>query len=828
MNKTRHVAKDSGFFARLRRNTAVRLTGSLLLSMSVIVLILILFTYRYALGVLEHGAASQAERMVRQAGVQTEIMLDHYKAQADNLVRDQLFMSNLAVFSAADSPEEYGHAQAELSDRLRRFRESQPAVHAVTVFSADLERVVTTLRRDVAIPELRPGNAERLRALEWFGPALSDERDFHFLDMRPAAFLGMEQTGTYLAGLAKVKNPLAPEDIVGYLFIEWSTADLARALKEFRPGEGGGYVIVNRDGNVVFASDQALIGGAFPPAERGAWSPIARRAYGGFHDTDENGVPMRYSYWKLGIADWVVVGFFPREEYRKPMRNMLEAAAWIATAGTLASALVIGALVQRGIGSPLRRLRQLMRKGEEGNLMVRSEFAADNEIGELGRAFDRMMDRIALAYYDTLTNLPNRRLLVDRLETILADRGRSGGPHAVLFVDLDRFKMVNDSLGHHAGDALLNRVALRLAGAVEQRDLVARISGDEFVILLPGKDERSAMQTAERLLRELRRPYRIREQDLYLTASIGIAMYPEDAADAESLIKHADMAMFEAKAKGKNAISRYHKELTYRSLERIKLESDLYKAIENQELALVYQPRMDARTGEIVGLEALIRWHHPELGLVAPDKFIPLAEENGLIMPIGEWVLREACRQQIIWQHEGCRPICIAVNVSPRQFGEDLDELVERILQETGSEGKWLEIEITEQALMRSEVTVHRTIRNLKQMGVRLSIDDFGTGYSSLAFLMHFEVDTMKIDKSFVKDIHENKDHQTIVGAMIQLAHNLGIQVVAEGVESKEEMELLKAYGADELQGYFISEPLPADECRDKFLVRLGDARNRE
>ena len=402
-----------------------------------------------------------------------------------------------------------------------------------------------------------------------------------------------------------------------------------------------------------------------------------------------------------------------------------------------------------------------------------------------------------LAQHDSLTDLPNRLLLNDRLTEAMSLAHRYGRKLAVLYLDVDRFKHINDSLGHAIGDRLLQSMATRLLGSVRASDTVSRQGGDEFVILLSEVTHaRDATVCADKILEVLRYPLCIDEHDLHVTASIGIVTYPDDGTDAETLMKNADFAMYHAKANGRDNCQFFKQELNVRALERQSLENGLRHALERDELMLHYQPKINLETGAIVGVEALIRWRHPDLGLVPPAEFIPIAEECGLIVPIGRWVLGEACHQAQAWQDIGLAPILIGVNISPVELrAKDFVAAIGVILAETGLEAHYLELELTETFLMQDSTSTSEVLHDLKQMGMELALDDFGTGYSSLSHLKRFPIDTLKIDRSFVHSIATNTDDAGIVCAVISMGNNLHMRVVAEGVETREQLAFLQAHG---------------------------------
>jgi diguanylate cyclase (GGDEF)-like protein len=417
-----------------------------------------------------------------------------------------------------------------------------------------------------------------------------------------------------------------------------------------------------------------------------------------------------------------------------------------------------------------------------------------------------------MALQDGLTKLPNRILLEDRLGQAIAYAQRSRTVCAVLFVDLDRFKAVNDSLGHFVGDELLKGVGGRLLAAVRSADTVSRLGGDEFVVLLGEVSQaEDAARTAGKILATLAQPFHILGHELVVTPSIGISLFPFHGRHARALITNADAAMYSAKKAGRNNFQFFSEENTTFFPERLQMENELRQALARHQFELHYQPRVTVADGEVIGMEALIRWRHPLRGLIMPDDFIPLAEETGLILPIGEWVLQEACRQNKAWQDQGMRPLRVAVNISALQFRQNnLLERVAQALKRSGLAPGCLEVEITESVVMQKALEAIGTLHKLAKMGVHISIDDFGTGYSSLSYLKRFPLHTLKIDGSFIRDLSTSQDDATIVLAIVAMAHSLRLKVVAEGVESEDQLRLLHTLGTDEYQGYYHSRPVGA------------------
>jgi len=465
-----------------------------------------------------------------------------------------------------------------------------------------------------------------------------------------------------------------------------------------------------------------------------------------------------------------------------------------------------------GTSFPVEYWSYPQRKGED----IVGAVVAFVDITERKVAEERIR---SLAYYDALTGLPNRILLQDRLTQAMASASRRQEKVALLFLDLDRFKDTNDSRGHSVGDDLLKEVAERLKRQIRDTDTVARLGGDEFVVVLTQvKHMADSAVTASRIMSAMKSGFVIQGHSLSVSCSLGISIFPEHGTDVETLIKNADAAMYCAKDNGRASFRFFTEELNAQVVERLALESGLRQALDKKELFLVYQPQMDIATRRITGLEALLRWQHPELGLVPPDRFIRIAENSGLIIPIGEWVLRTACSRVREWQDEGLPALPVAVNVSAVQFRQEgFCELIRRVLHETGLSPHHLELELTESLLLSNADVTFSVLRELKAMGLKLAIDDFGTGYSSLSYLKQFPVSKLKIDRSFVRDVAVNADDAAITTAIISMAKSLNLKVIAEGVENEAQMSFLRAHQCDEIQGYYFSKPLSAAEVVDKL-----------
>jgi diguanylate cyclase (GGDEF)-like protein len=487
-----------------------------------------------------------------------------------------------------------------------------------------------------------------------------------------------------------------------------------------------------------------------------------------------------------------------------------------------------------------RQLSGIIALGERFDLVpseedrVQMRRLADQAAVALANA--RMLDQVReLAYFDSLTGLPNRLSYKERLAFALEQASRNQKLVAAFFIDLDHFSRINDTLGHEVGDQLLRHVATRLRSCCREREdevgpafatlapEVARLGGDEFTVIMPGlNDPQDAAKLARRIISSFAHPVRVGTHEIFINASIGIAIYPFDGEDLDTLLMHADTAMYKAKEQGGNSYQTYSKSMTTTALQRLTLENDLRRALDRNEFEVHYQPIVDAYTGTVVGAEALLRWRHPELGLLLPSEFIPIAEENGLIVPMGEWILQAACLQNRAWQDAGLPRIRVGVNLSSRQLKRRLTETVSRALQLSGLEPRYLSLELTESVLVNHHKEGTEALHALRAMGLHLAVDDFGTGYSSFSYLKHFPLDTLKIDRSFIREIAIHPDDAAITTAIIAMGHALGLRVIAEGVETEAHLSLLQKQGCDEIQGYLVGRPVPAERFEEHLARKRG------
>ncbi len=472
----------------------------------------------------------------------------------------------------------------------------------------------------------------------------------------------------------------------------------------------------------------------------------------------------------------------------------------------------------RQLACALTKKWQLMQENHQHTSRLKKE------VEDRTRALQESLSLMTYqATHDPLTNLPNRIFLLKKLKQSIERSEKTKQPFAVLFLDLDRFKLVNDSLSHSMGDILLQAVASRLKHAISSEDTLARLGGDEFVIILFNADEKQALIKTNELLETFHQPFNVSERNIIISASIGICIYPKDGTSEELLLRNADAAMYHAKEVKGNNFQFYSEEMSKQSLAKLEQEIQLRHALANNEFLLCYQPQVDLLSEKIVAAEALLRWQHPQKGLLLPLDFIPLAEETGLIVPISEWVLRKACEQNKAWQDAGLLPIRVAINVTAQQFvHEDLLEIITKILRDTQLKPEYLELELTENAIV-SNANVIETIKKLKKLGVTIAIDDFGTGYSSLSYLKKLPLDRLKIDSSFVRHIQSPNDDEVIIRAIIAMAKNLKLEVIAEGVETQDQINFLKKYECGDVQGFYFSKPLTAKEL-ENYLRKASTA----
>lgn len=510
---------------------------------------------------------------------------------------------------------------------------------------------------------------------------------------------------------------------------------------------------------------------------------------------------------------WKTIIKIPLEYLNAPLEDASRDLTFVGLIGLIFS-IIIAIFVSKSISHPIIELSNAFKKASNGDLSVRAHYNSSDEIGHAAQSFNKMMETISnLTFYDTLTALPNKLLFMDRLNHEIADCSRDNEKLAVIILDIDKFENINNALGHSAGDKLLQAMAIRIKELLDENEIACRLSEDRFALLLPNNTQETyAIRTSLKLLELARQPWYVDNHTFHITASLGVVFYPNDGEDAETLLKNALAAMLKAKKNGRGNYQLYDSKTNNKLLDLIELDNFMHHALEKNEFVLHYQPQVDIATGRIVGTEALIRWNNAELGMISPAKFIPLAEENGLIVPIGDWVLRTACAQNKKWMDMGYEPMYISVNISAVQIHQsDFIEKISQVLEETQLDPKYLELEITESIAMEDTEARIKILEILRSMGVRIAIDDFGTGYSSLNYLRRFHLTSLKIDQSFTREIALNEKDAAIVSTIIAIGQNLNLKIIAEGVETQEQLEFLRQKKCDNIQGYLYSRPVPCD-----------------
>lgn len=640
--------------------------------------------------------------------------------------------------------------------------------------------------------------------------------------------------------LPNKKGTGTKKELYGYLVLTIDLGFLERQAENDKAGENGEVFFTDNSGTILFHPSAEQVGKQlsaelFSESILSANSSI--RVAGKYRDK-------KAYFHVIKLHDWLYA-FVVYQEDKLLARSIN--LGWTVTLITFAAILlattILFGILKKQLITPIRKLSLAASEMGKGQVLVPIDIDSNDEIGELATTFREMGKNLNhyheqvryVAYHDSLTGLPNRAMFKDYLNRATAEARRDLQGLAVLFLDLDNFKRINDTLGHQSGDKLLEAFADRISKHLRETDVVshpsreeasrviARLAGDEFIVLLPrtsGPGE--AQKVSDRILKSLSEPFVIAMQELYVSASIGIAMYPEDGETAGELLKNADIAMYHAKKLGRNNFQYYSKKLNEESAEKLKIEGRLRHALENNTLELHYQPQINLSSGEISGVEALLRWKDPELGMVGPDVFIPIAEEFGLIVQISEWVINEACHQAQQWMMAFNLPITMSINISAVHFNNhSLEVMIAGALKTTGLNPRYLELELTETSILQDLNQATETLDTFKSMGLKLALDDFGTGYSSLSYLMKLPFDRLKIDQSFIRNLKTETKGTAIVSAIISMSHSLGMSVIAEGVEQKEHMQILLPMHCDHIQGYYISRPLTAEKFEDFIRHRI-------
>lgn len=629
----------------------------------------------------------------------------------------------------------------------------------------------------------------------------------------------------------------AGDKLRGYLQVTARLDLLDEQLKALKFGESGRIVATNKFGQFVIHTQ-----------ENDTTTITDTRNFLRLKKSVEQGLPMTLDV--NGLSSYVfgdkvsenlyIFAILPQPELRSSIYALALKSTIFAFIAGFVLIFILYKLLNHIIVRPVGLLRDAALDIGQGNFITDIDIASHDEIGELASTFKQMSrdlqksrDQISyLAYHDNLTGLPNRLMFKEYLKNAIEVAKREQGQIALLFLDLDNFKHINDTIGHHAGDRLLQEFAGKLTASLRgsdylSRSTIARLGGDEFLMLLPDAQHKQGIDVvAKRLISLASEPFHFNQNEFHVSGSIGISIFPRDGETVDALIRNADAAMYHAKSQGKNTFQYYSDHMNAQAIERVQIENKLRHAIENDELLLHYQPQFDTQSGEMFGVEALLRWQQPEMGMISPARFIPVAEETGLIIPIGEWVIKEACQQLLRWQQTSLASLNVSVNVSSVQLSRiDIHALIKRYLDDNHVPADLLTIELTESTIMESPMRAAEVLQDIKQMGVSISMDDFGTGYSSLSYLRRFPIDHLKIDRSFITEVTENPDDEAIVSTIIAMSKSLHLSVIAEGVETEAQLQLLMEKGCHLIQGYLLGRPVSADQIEAQFTQGLPNTR---
>lgn len=808
---------------RLQNKTLILLTPAIVLPM----LALGMFAYIQLKETSEQKTLGQMSTLLNQIQLQTNSYLDTAKSNITLFSNDALVTRYMLE---DDEGVRYQLLQRPLLSLLLSYQKGYPSYYEIRILLPD--GYEDTRSTTDAIPNRTEEEAgtKLFEAIQSSGTEM-----FSTFEINP----DNQQYAFFISKKIKIKDPkidpiVAQPTLRGYLVITADLEFLAQQQRQSMIGKRGGIFFTDHHGRLLFQNEAGkrwnhshelfktlLMGVEKNATVRGELSQVPHIIRG------------------LEIYDNLFAfAALPERELFQSSRHLGAFVAGITLLATIIASLLIFAFIKKIVINPIRDLQHITKNISEGKLDVEIDINRKDEIGELAGSFREMSESLQssseqvryLAYHDVLTSLPNRSLFIEHLETAVAQAQRRRDTLAVLFLDLDNFKQVNDTLGHSAGDTLLKELSGRLITCVRKSDFlaqpdssaetIARVGGDEFLLLLPDiRKPQDAATVAQRLLQAASEPFSIKSYEFHVGMSIGISIYPNDGENASALIKNADVAMYHAKKDGKGAFHFYSEDMNTAALERLSLENDLRRAIESEQLEVMYQPIVDAVTQKVVAVEALARWNHPERGYIPPVIFIPLAEDTGLIVSLGEWVLRTACLQAKSWRDKGLPAVNVSVNVSNLQLRKsEFAESVGEILTKTGTPAELLELELTESSIMQAPDEDLRTLESIKSLGVGISMDDFGTGYSSLSSLRSLPIDTLKIDRDFVKDIPGDEDDAIIVTVIINMARLLKLSIVAEGVETMEQLNFLVREGCHILQGYLLSRPAPPEEI-EKYLA---------
>jgi len=811
----------------------VRLQSKIILLITPVVVVSMVALGAISCSFLRNATVNQAFNSVSMFLARTA---DHFQSVLAAAFKDVDVIAASSILQqyllTPDENERYSLLQPPLNRLFSSFRESNPAYYEMRVLLPDGYE-------DTRVAPPEPANVTEEEGSSPFFQAMHANPHNLFAtffinpDTNRVALLVSRRI--LLRDLSR-ESVTAPEQLRGYVALTIDCGFIAEQLRRFKDDYQTSFFLLNRHGRIFYEAGIPELAHVLTPEKLDSLQHSGKDDFTVIDDGHER-------YFIAGrrfVGDVFLFSVTPQKNLTAASNRLAVFTGIAALAAIAVISLLLLAACRKMIISPVQRLQNAARQFGEGNLdaaLFPANTGQHDEIAELSRSFSDMRENLLasqeqirqLAYYDFLTGLPNRVMFHDFLSRTMARAKRHNEMLALMFVDLDDFKRINDTLGHKLGDELLKNTAQRLTTATRnsdyvfrdfadrEPDMVARLGGDEFTILLTYIKERSdPATTARRILEDVSRPIILAGHELSIGLSIGIALFPDDGENADELIKNADIAMYHAKELGKNNYQYFSPSMNAASLERLTLESELRRAVDNQEFFLHYQPQVDAVSLAVVGLEALIRWRHPLRGTIPPAQFIPVAEESGLIVPIGEWVLRQAARQLKTWQQQGRRLVPVSINLSSPQFRHvKIDKLIAGVLEEEEIDPHYLKVELTESILLGAGSEVVRMLRAIKKTGVQICLDDFGTGFSSLNYLKRFPIDVLKIDRSFVMNLaHDTKDAE-ISAAIIALGKCLNLSIVAEGVEEKEQYDFLRGKGCDAIQGFYFHRPLPPEQAAE-------------
>ena len=781
----------------------------------------------------EQKTMSQMSTLLRQIDIHLDSYLSNAKANIELLAESDLISRYMIVEDAA---ERYELLQPSVLALLSSYQQDYPSYKEIRILLPDgYEDTRSTLQPLNNVTE-EEGDAPYFRRMTQ-SPEMIHSEFFRNPDTGHHALLVGRRIMLEDPG---VDPAISMPRVRGYLTITADLEFLRKQTQSNQIGQDGRLFFTDGKGYLLFADGRS---GTRDKLPSDLFRELVRKSGEGEVLRDSLEGRMSVFHGMKLQKDLYVFAALPEEELLAASHRLRELVAGMTLATTLIAALLLFGLLKTLIIAPIQKLGAATQEISRGNLQVAVTVDRKDEIGDLALAFEDMSQSLLrsanqiqyLAYHDSLTGLPNRYMFTDYLERALSHAKRHRQVMALLFLDLDGFKRVNDTLGHEAGDQLLQELAARLDNCLRRddfviradtvQDTVARLGGDEFIVLLTRiQSAHDSARVATRILASVSEPFFIGKCEFQVGASIGITTFPADGDEADTLIKNADVAMYHAKKSGKNNYRFYSDSMNQAAVQRFTMENALRNAIDSDQFTLYYQPLVDSESRTLKGFEALIRWHHPEMGFLPPDSFIPLAEETGLIIPLGEWVLREACQQAKAWEKSGYEPVRMSVNISNIQFNSPgFEETVKKVLEATDLPPHRLEIELTESSIMQAPDSGLETLIAIKALGVCIAMDDFGTGYSSLSALRRLPVDTLKIDRSFVDGVIDNRDDAVIVSMIIAMARILHLKVTAEGVETEEQLGFLHEQGCDTIQGYYISRPVPVEEAVD-YLTPVSAA----